>query len=345
MSAIELFYQNKPSRESYWRAIILFGRNTATYKFALGRALLDIIPSQQDSISLEDLAIPYSKYLCEHLKKTPRQATGSFGKFPNACKAYNEGRLGFEQLIEATEKNGFNDVLDAFHVVNNETIPVLFFEKDFSKQKKRIILRDDAFLLMDTKHFSNFTGETEARWNLVESAWSMGISSKLLEVGYDADSSSFFISRKDHRRKSVASARDALNGYQKSKCFFCFDDIATMGLPEDVCDVDHFFPHVLTQYIPGRNYDGVWNLVLACSKCNRGVAGKFAKIPHIKYLARLHRRNEYLICSRHPLRETLIKQTGATEKERIDFFNQTDKEAIEILLHRWETPLVGEETF
>ena len=31
-----------PSLESYWRAIILFGQNVASYKFALGGALLEL---------------------------------------------------------------------------------------------------------------------------------------------------------------------------------------------------------------------------------------------------------------------------------------------------------------
>ncbi|WP_188032876.1 hypothetical protein [Psychrobacter sp. ANT_WB68] len=51
-------------------------------------------------------------------------------------------------------------------------------------------------------------------------------------------------------------------------------------------------------------------MVLACSDCNRGTNGKFAKLLDIKLLERLHTRNEYLIGSHHPLRETLMLQTG-----------------------------------
>jgi len=35
------FTQVQPSLESYWRAVILFGRNIASYKFALGKSLLN----------------------------------------------------------------------------------------------------------------------------------------------------------------------------------------------------------------------------------------------------------------------------------------------------------------
>lgn len=52
---ISRFMETAPSLESYWRAIILFGRNVASYKFALAKSLLDI---QESSIALEDLARP-----------------------------------------------------------------------------------------------------------------------------------------------------------------------------------------------------------------------------------------------------------------------------------------------
>ncbi|QEP43383.1 hypothetical protein D5085_09770 [Ectothiorhodospiraceae bacterium BW-2] len=44
--------------------------------------------------------------------------------------------------------------------------------------------------------------------------------------------------------------------------------------------------------------------------------GKFDQIPALPLLERLHTRNEYLIRSHHPLRETLIAQTGASREKR-----------------------------
>ena len=60
-------------------------------------------------------------------------------------------------------------------------------------------------------------------------------------------------------------------------------------------------------------------MVLACVDCNRGENGKFAKLPSIQMLERLHNRNEYLITSHHPLRETLISQTGISTEKRQRF--------------------------
>ena len=68
-----------------------------------------------------------------------------------------------------------------------------------------------------------------------------------------------------------------------------------------------------------NDLETIWNLVLACRDCNRGPKGKFDSVPHADYVARLHRRNEYLIASHHPLRETLIGQTGTVTQERKQF--------------------------
>jgi len=44
--------------------------------------------------------------------------------------------------------------------------------------------------------------------------------------------------------------------------------------------------------------------------------GKSAQVPAKPYVQRLHARNEWLIDSHHPLRETIIAQTNATEPQR-----------------------------
>ena len=48
------------------------------------------------------------------------------------------------------------------------------------------------------------------------------------------------------KRGDVTSSRDALNGYQKGKCFYCHKPIQILQGFENSCDVDHFFPHLLT---------------------------------------------------------------------------------------------------
>ncbi|MCQ2409055.1 MAG: HNH endonuclease [Clostridia bacterium] len=340
---IEIFKENHPSIESYWRSIILYGRNVASYKFSLGQSILSLLPTNQSSFSLEELAVPFSNNICEHIKESPKQCTSPSSSFLTACKNYNEGLISHQDLIDKTVAVGFDYVLDAFHVVNNANIPVKFFVKDFHSLNKKIILTDEAYKLIETPFSNNFNNEVNARWRLVETAWDLGVSPNLLNVGYDSDTESFYMN-KDFARKDVTSARDALNGYQKGKCFYCYDNL-NLDSSALFCDVDHFFPYTLQPLIPDINLNGVWNLVLACPDCNRGIDGKFARVPSIKYLKRLHKRNEYLISSHHPLRETLMNQTGRTLDERIKFLNKIDQIAINYLVHRWEVEPRGEEHF
>ena len=91
--------------------------------------------------------------------------------------------------------------------------------------------------------------------------------------------------------------------------------------------------------------NGVWNLVLACKNCNRGENGKFARVPTVELLGRLHKRNEYFINSHLPLRETLIQQTGNNERKRKQFLQQSYSIAKSTLIHEWQPEIKGIMTF
>jgi hypothetical protein len=71
------------------------------------------------------------------------------------------------------------------------------------------------------------------------------------------------------------------------------------------------------------------------SRC-RGTEGKFSRVPSLKLLERLHTRNEFLIDSHHPLRETLMAQTGTSEPERRSFLSDFHANALGALIHVWE---------
>ena len=349
-SPIDKYLRTGSAEESNWRSVILFGRNVASYKFALAQALCDLAKQGKDSVTLDQLADPYTRHLCEHVAHSPKQATSRSSKFIDACAGYNKGEVTHDALIATAVQLGFNNVLDAFHVVNQGNVPITFFQKDFARGRKRLILTDEVFQLANSAEADNIVQETESRWNLVETAWEQGIASNLLRISYD-ELGQAFVAESDARRKDVTSARGSLNGYQKGHCFYCYAPIdaadgtlkAESGLilpksaKPDLCDVDHFFPYALASQVPEVNWDGVWNLVLACPECNRGAGGKFARIPATEYLERLNRRNEYLIGSHHPLRETLIAQTGATPQLRWEYLKKVDRIATGLLPgERWQ---------
>jgi len=330
------FQINDPSLESQWRALILFGKNSATYKFAFAKSLLELIENETTSISIEELAKPFSRNITEHLKISDKQGNSSSSKFLNFCRDYNKGIINQNQLLIQTEKLGFVNVVDAFQNVNGGQIPNLFYEKDYSNGNKRIVITDDLLKLKESFHFQNFENETEARWKLVETAWNLKINPNLLEVKYDAISSLFFLENEFMKRVDITSVRDSLNGYQKGKCFYSFFDISIIQGSSDICHVDHFLPHVnkQTHYKNGANINGVWNLVLAHSSMN-STKEKGAKVPHRKYLQRLFNRNEFYISSKHPLAETIINQTGKTKEVRRDFLEKQYNLALEQSIITW----------
>lgn len=112
------FNETKPNLDSYWRSIILFGQNSACYKFALAKSLLELSSSHKTLITLEELAVPFSENVLEHLDKSDKQGTAESSKFLDACRKYNGKEISKEDLIKKTLSLGFQNVIDAFHVVN-----------------------------------------------------------------------------------------------------------------------------------------------------------------------------------------------------------------------------------
>lgn len=330
------FVDRDPSLDNYWRSIILFGRNVASYKFALAKALTSLDPDKNDLIKLNDLAIPFALNICGHLKSSDKQSTSSSSKFLDVCRSYNKGEVDLDELATATTKLGFVNVIDAFHVVNKEPIENRFFI-DERKNNQGIRLTDNYFNLVLNASIEGLNEETDARWKLVEEAWNLGTATRLIDVVYIKEKQAL-VGNIQNRRIDLTSIRGPLNGYQKGKCFYCRDNISIISGSSDLCHVDHFFPYLLNDLVPSIN--GVWNLVLACSRCN-GASEKHAKIPSIKLLEALHRRNEYYISSHLPLHQAIKRQTGETEQLRKLFLQKQYDTAKGALIHTWEPSFIN----
>ncbi len=104
-SAVARFTYEVLSLHSYCRAIVLFGVNTQSYKFALADALLEV-GSDAELISLEDLALPYASRIAEHMRTHDKQATSPGSSFVKACRAFNYGELDADGLRGVTVKEG-----------------------------------------------------------------------------------------------------------------------------------------------------------------------------------------------------------------------------------------------
>jgi hypothetical protein len=312
------FQINDPSIESQWRALILFGKNSATYKFAFAKALLEVVENQRSTITLEELAKPFADSIVEHIKINDKQGNSKSSSFLDKCREFRDGRITDEELYWHTKKLGFVNVVAAFQNIHGDIILNKFYDINPSN-KKELIITDNLLKIKELFQYKNLNQEVEARWRLVETAWDLSIKPKLLEVQYDSDDSLLYINHKDIlRRINITSVRDALNGYQKGKCFYSYQDISINSGDVNLCHVDHFFPHVniLQHHSNNANLNGVWNLVLADMTVN---GSKLARIPDEKYLIRLYNRNEFYIESKHPLAETIVNQTGSTKEKRIRF--------------------------
>jgi hypothetical protein len=175
----------------------------------------------------------------------------------------------------------------------------------------------------------------------VETAWELGIANSLMEY----DPVEGLLVPSSLRRKNLASARDTLNGYQKGACFYCYRTIGTTPDQTDGAEVDHLFPHVLMRRGLTNDLDQIWNLVLACVDCNRGIDGKFDSTPSRIYVERLAKRNDYLIESNLPIRDTLIFQTGGTSAERRTFLQAKLDLAITHHPAIWQTVALADPNF
>jgi hypothetical protein len=123
------FLVKSPTLDTKWRAIVLFGRNVASYKFALAKTLLDMADRSDERVPLEELAGPYARHVAEHLARVDKQATSRSSKFLDACRDFNRSdgdQTAHDKLIAATVDRGFANVIDAFHRVGAADVSVLF---------------------------------------------------------------------------------------------------------------------------------------------------------------------------------------------------------------------------
>jgi hypothetical protein len=134
------FISQEPTLAEYWRSVILFGNNVASYKFALAKSLLEIAPTGKTIIPLNELAKPFAKHICDHLKLEDKQTTSNSSKFLDVCRQFNAGAIDENALIRATVKDGFNNVIDAFHHVNKADLTQKFFSDERSSQHQGIII-------------------------------------------------------------------------------------------------------------------------------------------------------------------------------------------------------------
>src|SRR5262245_58559781 len=149
------FAEVHPSLDNYWRAIILFGRNVASYKFALGKTLLEAARGGKTFLPLTEIALPFARHIAGHMKLADKQATSRSSEFLDSCRKFNREELSEEGLADVAVRLGFNNVIDAFHVVSGGELGVRFYTDERATPGKGIRLTDNIFKLTELHQHRN----------------------------------------------------------------------------------------------------------------------------------------------------------------------------------------------
>jgi 5-methylcytosine-specific restriction endonuclease McrA len=301
--------------EDYWRSIILYGMNTATYKIALAKALYDLTKQGKDKVTMTELAdVFFQLYKLRLQNNMPQLGTPARQtKMEFIVNRFNLGLVDEAQAIDYVEKNAFVDVIPRFHTVNNQKIPMDFYEYS----NEGLILKDDIFLLFETNAEFSLIEEVNSRWDLIEAAFQQKRSNEKL-----ANDVRRIYLVTGYERKNITNLIPVLNGYQKGICFYCGESLEGHKI-----HVDHVMPRQVIYH------DEIWNLVLAHEFCNEQ---KSDSLPSVKYIHKLIDRNEHFIASNHPIKNDLIQTLGNTAELRKKYILHIYEDVKKVIPYTWE---------
>lgn len=316
------FYVADPSARASWRLAILMGRNSRTYKFALGNALLHHAAQGHTEIPLRDLAAPYAMTLLERAAQAPQAPEGTAARETDfltvaARESAESRRLGrpTERLLDAAERSMQMMVMRKFHHHGGAEVPHRFYELAGSPRNRTVLLSSALGRVAGSYGVDGLRAELDARWSIVESSFATGIGRTLIEEGVRVDRETLHLTDR-RRRRPVTGVAAAVAGFQHGRCHICDEPVG----PADRIAVDHVFPFALMRRFEsvggwrGPDLDALWNLAVAHEKCN---GTKSDRMPTEEELTRLARRNEAIMRSPRPLRTTLrISLEGAGRGRR-----------------------------
>lgn len=308
--------KNDFNKKDYWRAIILYGLNSATYKIALGKSLIKFSKKGKNIVTLNELAEEFFDMYKERLKNNMPQLNQPNRQtvMETIVQKYNIGKINRIQAIDEVTKNAFNDVIPRFHTVHHDDLPINFYVFENNK----LYLTDHLFEVFEDKNIKDdLESEITSRWDLLEAAFALKQNnSKLIN-----DIRKFYL-KKGYDRMNITSVIPVLNGYQNDICFYCGEKMNKKNI-----HVDHVIPRQLVKH------DKIWNLVLAHDFCN---SQKSDALPPKCYIKKLIERNEHFINSNHPIKNKLINQTGSTSLKRINFIKKVYEDAKIVIGYTWE---------
>jgi hypothetical protein len=288
-----------------WKGIVLFGKNQASYKMALGKVLLNFGSQNRNVIQWEDLSAAFLDQYISRLEENSSPQQNAPGRQTKLERVVAELRLGttdYGCAVQTVSSEGLVDVVPRFQTIGNnkDLVGKSFFEFEFGK---RIFLKD-SLLEMATYDSDTLQQELDSRWALLEGAFEIRHSDLDLKIGNNIRDTYLVAAhqRGSVKRRNLTKNVDFLKGYQGNICFFCQEPLVYK------IHVDHVLPRdpVL--------HDQIWNLVLACETCNEHKSDRMIG-PH--FIEKLVFRNENIMGGKtHPKKKEISGNLGATRKQR-----------------------------
>jgi len=283
----------------YWKAIILYGLNQATYKIAFGKTLLELAQSNQDSIDWDVLSKVFLDHYIQRLSDDPMPQQANLNRrtvMERIITQLKNGIIAYNEAIKLVGTEAFNDVVPRFQTI--VTIPKKITQRFYDYDHgKKLYLHDSIFKINETNR-RELLSELNARWSLLEGAFKIGhenweLTNDIRETyicnGYD--------------RTNLTKNVPFLTGYQGNVCFYCGEVIV-----ESDVHVDHVLPRQVLMH------DEIWNLVLSHDLCNWN---KDDSLVGKHYIEKLIARNENIMGSNHPWKRKIAVALGNSKKNRI----------------------------
>lgn len=288
------------STNDVFRGLILYGLTASTYKMAVGHLLSVYSINGVDRIPLEDMASDildlYSQRFDERGFKPQLNISGRKTVITNQINKLNYDRISRDDAISKIKTDAlFKMVLPKFHNLGITPVPIKFYEFD----QHTLILTKRVFKVFDDEYYLQNQSEVNSRWDLIESAFE-SIHQKIILSDHYADLEKELIIKGSERTR-ITGIKSSLIGYQQNRCFYCGEHLS------EPIHVDHVIPRTTVQS------DEIWNLVLSHADCN---LSKSDNVVAKSYIQNLIDRNEGLISSNHPLKDTLIREIGSKPRLR-----------------------------
>jgi hypothetical protein len=286
------------STQDHWKALVLYGLNTATYKIAFGKTLLKLSAEGTTTVPWEVLSRQFlDQYIARLSVESPMPQLDHPGRvtvMERVVAKCRSGNIGYDQAIEMVGRHAFDDVVPRFQNLGRRSAFTGMFYEFTAGQN--LVLTDDLLKLSETNR-EELEAELDARWGLLEGAFKIGTNNFQL----NNDLRLIYIEN-GYERTSITKNIPFLQGYQGNTCFYCGEPIHGSDT-----EVDHVLPRQVIQH------DEIWNLALAHSICNGQKVDRLIG-PH--FLQKLIARNENIMGSNHPWKKRIEAALGKTKVQR-----------------------------